>query len=142
MSIEHTARHGADAGYEVVVASDGTSTIERRVAERGAQLRDDRTSATVATCAEIKARSAARERAPERPRPAPGATSTARWVDADSGETFAVVDPATGETVAEVPRMGAAETRRAIEAAQARAAGLARDAGEGARARSCAAGPT
>ena len=26
MSIEHTARHGADAGYEVVVASDGTST--------------------------------------------------------------------------------------------------------------------
>src|SRR3989304_6007311 len=27
MSIEHTARHGADAGYEIVVASDGTSTI-------------------------------------------------------------------------------------------------------------------
>jgi gluconolactonase len=27
MSIEHTARHGADAGYEVVVASDGTSTV-------------------------------------------------------------------------------------------------------------------
>lgn len=26
MSIEHTARHGADAGYEVLVASDGTST--------------------------------------------------------------------------------------------------------------------
>src|SRR5689334_20231536 len=26
MSIEHTARHGADAGYEVVVPSDGTST--------------------------------------------------------------------------------------------------------------------
>jgi gluconolactonase len=26
MSIEHTARHGADAGYEVVVANDGTST--------------------------------------------------------------------------------------------------------------------
>jgi gluconolactonase len=26
-SIEHTARHGADAGYEVVVATDGTSTI-------------------------------------------------------------------------------------------------------------------
>ena len=41
-----------------------------------------------------------------------------RWVDADSGATFAVVNPATGETVAEVPRMGAAETRRAIEAAQ------------------------
>jgi nicotinamidase-related amidase len=27
MSIEHTARHAADAGYEVVVVSDGTSTI-------------------------------------------------------------------------------------------------------------------
>lgn len=26
LSIEHTARHGADAGYEVVIASDGTST--------------------------------------------------------------------------------------------------------------------
>jgi gluconolactonase len=26
MSIEHTARHGADAGYQVIVASDGTST--------------------------------------------------------------------------------------------------------------------
>jgi gluconolactonase len=26
MSIEHTARHAADAGYEVVVVSDGTST--------------------------------------------------------------------------------------------------------------------
>jgi succinate-semialdehyde dehydrogenase/glutarate-semialdehyde dehydrogenase len=41
------------------------------------------------------------------------------WVDADSGETFAVSDPATGETIADVPRMGTAETRRAIEAAQA-----------------------
>jgi len=28
MSIEHTARHGADAGYEIVVVSDGTSTID------------------------------------------------------------------------------------------------------------------
>jgi nicotinamidase-related amidase len=27
MSIEHTSRHGADAGYEIVVVSDGTSTI-------------------------------------------------------------------------------------------------------------------
>lgn len=26
-SIEHTARHGADSGYEIVVATDGTSTI-------------------------------------------------------------------------------------------------------------------
>jgi succinate-semialdehyde dehydrogenase/glutarate-semialdehyde dehydrogenase len=40
-----------------------------------------------------------------------------RWLDADSGETFPVVDPATGETIANVPRLGAAETRRAVEAA-------------------------
>ena len=40
------------------------------------------------------------------------------WIDADSGATFSVADPATGETIAHVPRMGAAETRRAIEAAQ------------------------
>ena len=40
------------------------------------------------------------------------------WVDADSGATFPVVDPATGATIADVPRLGAAETRRAIEAAQ------------------------
>jgi succinate-semialdehyde dehydrogenase / glutarate-semialdehyde dehydrogenase len=40
-----------------------------------------------------------------------------RWTDADSGATFPVVDPATGKTVAEVPRLGARETRRAIEAA-------------------------
>jgi succinate-semialdehyde dehydrogenase/glutarate-semialdehyde dehydrogenase len=41
-----------------------------------------------------------------------------RWVAADDGRTFPVVNPATGETLAEVPRMGAGETRRAIEAAQ------------------------
>jgi succinate-semialdehyde dehydrogenase/glutarate-semialdehyde dehydrogenase len=40
------------------------------------------------------------------------------WVDADSGATFPVLNPATGEPIAEVPRLGAAETRRAIEAAQ------------------------
>jgi succinate-semialdehyde dehydrogenase/glutarate-semialdehyde dehydrogenase len=40
------------------------------------------------------------------------------WVDADAGETFAVLNPASGDVVAEVPRMGTAETRRAIEAAQ------------------------
>ncbi len=40
------------------------------------------------------------------------------WVDADSGETFPVLNPATGEVVAEVPRMGAAETRRALAAAE------------------------
>ena len=41
------------------------------------------------------------------------------WIDADSGETIPVDNPATGETIAEVPRLGAAETRRAIEAAAA-----------------------
>ena len=39
------------------------------------------------------------------------------WIDADSGETFPVVDPATGETITDVPKLGAIETRRAIEAA-------------------------
>ncbi len=41
-----------------------------------------------------------------------------KWVDADSGETFPVFNPATGEVVAEVPRMGATETRRALAAAE------------------------
>ncbi|MGE0807758.1 MAG: NAD-dependent succinate-semialdehyde dehydrogenase [Burkholderiaceae bacterium] len=40
-----------------------------------------------------------------------------RWVDGDGGARFAVNDPATGELVAEVADMGAAETRRAIDAA-------------------------
>jgi len=39
------------------------------------------------------------------------------WIAADSRQTIAVDNPATGETVGTVPRMGAAETRRAIEAA-------------------------
>ena len=42
-----------------------------------------------------------------------------RWCDADSAETIAVANPATGEILGTVPRMGAAETRRAIEGAQA-----------------------
>jgi succinate-semialdehyde dehydrogenase/glutarate-semialdehyde dehydrogenase len=41
-----------------------------------------------------------------------------RWCDADDGRTFAVTNPATGEPLATLPRMGASETRRAIEAAQ------------------------
>src|SRR3977135_2102308 len=39
-------------------------------------------------------------------------------VASDSGETFPVDNPATGETIANVPRMGAAETRRAIARAE------------------------
>jgi succinate-semialdehyde dehydrogenase/glutarate-semialdehyde dehydrogenase len=41
-----------------------------------------------------------------------------RWCDADSGATFDVINPATGETLRTVPNMGAAETRRAIAAAK------------------------
>ena len=41
------------------------------------------------------------------------------WVDADSGETFPVYNPATNEVIAEVASVGVAETRRAIEAAEA-----------------------
>lgn len=41
------------------------------------------------------------------------------WTAADSGRTFAVTNPATGERIASVPRMGTAETRRAIAAAAA-----------------------
>src|SRR5215207_6362531 len=41
------------------------------------------------------------------------------WIEADSGEALPVHDPATGEAIGSVPRMGAAETRRAIEAARA-----------------------
>ncbi len=41
------------------------------------------------------------------------------WVDADGGDTVAVNNPATEETLGTVPRMGASETRRAIEAANA-----------------------
>ena len=39
------------------------------------------------------------------------------WVAADSKKTFPVDNPATGETIGNVPDMGAAETKRAIEAA-------------------------
>ena len=42
-----------------------------------------------------------------------------QWQNADDGATLEVRDPSTGEVLAAVPRMGAAETRRAIEAANA-----------------------
>ncbi|MGN6651273.1 NAD-dependent succinate-semialdehyde dehydrogenase [Trinickia sp.] len=41
------------------------------------------------------------------------------WQAADSGATFDVFDPATGASLGGVPNMGAAETARAIDAAQA-----------------------
>ncbi|HTS20776.1 MAG TPA: NAD-dependent succinate-semialdehyde dehydrogenase [Casimicrobiaceae bacterium] len=40
-----------------------------------------------------------------------------RWIDADGGARHEVANPATGRTIGSVPRMGAGETRRAIEAA-------------------------
>ena len=41
------------------------------------------------------------------------------WVDAESGEVIEVTNPANGEVLGTVPKMGAEETRRAIEAAGA-----------------------
>ena len=40
-----------------------------------------------------------------------------KWIEADSGKTIVVRNPATGEAIGEVPALGTAETRRAIEAA-------------------------
>jgi acyl-CoA reductase-like NAD-dependent aldehyde dehydrogenase len=39
-------------------------------------------------------------------------------LSSDSGETFPADDPATGDRVHEVPRLGAAETNRALRAAE------------------------
>jgi succinate-semialdehyde dehydrogenase/glutarate-semialdehyde dehydrogenase len=41
------------------------------------------------------------------------------WIDADAGGTVDVTNPATGELIGTVPKLGEAETRRAIEAAGA-----------------------
>ncbi|PQQ38078.1 NAD-dependent succinate-semialdehyde dehydrogenase [Photorhabdus laumondii] len=41
-----------------------------------------------------------------------------QWVDADNQATFKVTNPANGEVIAHVSNMGAAETERAIAAAQ------------------------
>ena len=41
------------------------------------------------------------------------------WVDAASGETMDVIEPATGEMIAEVPRCDAEDVDRAVEAAEA-----------------------
>ncbi len=40
-----------------------------------------------------------------------------KWVDADGGETIEVTNPANDEVIARIPKMGADETRVAIEAA-------------------------
>lgn len=53
MSIEHTARHGADAGYEIVVLSDGTSTIDDEWQNAGLNYALTNV-ATVMTCSELE----------------------------------------------------------------------------------------
>ncbi len=40
-----------------------------------------------------------------------------QWIDADSGDTIEVTNPASGATLGTVPKVGRDETRRAIEAA-------------------------
>ena len=40
------------------------------------------------------------------------------WVDAAGGETMEVLNPATGETIAEVPRASAEDVDRAVQAAK------------------------
>src|SRR5712692_10428873 len=40
------------------------------------------------------------------------------WADADSRSTIPVSNPATGEVLGSVPRMGAQEAKRAVEAAE------------------------
>ena len=42
-----------------------------------------------------------------------------KWCDADSGATFEVTDPGSGKALGTVPKMGKAETARAIDAAEA-----------------------
>ncbi|WP_347654106.1 aldehyde dehydrogenase family protein, partial [Comamonas thiooxydans] len=41
------------------------------------------------------------------------------WTPAASGASFAVTDPATGNTITSVPDSGAADARAAVDAAQA-----------------------
>ena len=52
MSIEHTARHAADAGYRAVVASDGTSTTGPEWQDAALNYAMQNV-ASVATCSEI-----------------------------------------------------------------------------------------
>src|SRR3989442_3078315 len=41
-----------------------------------------------------------------------------RWVDASTGDSFADIDPATGETIASVTKSGTADVDRAVDAAR------------------------
>ncbi|MDF3062452.1 MAG: NAD-dependent succinate-semialdehyde dehydrogenase [Microvirga sp.] len=57
-----------------------------------------------------------------------------RWIEAQDGRRFEVTDPSSGRAIVSVPRMGAAETRAAIAAAEAALPGW-RDSTAGARAK-------
>ena len=79
MSIEHTSRHGADAGYQVVVPSDGTSTVDDEW--QNAALNYAMTNvAKVATCGDISGAlgggSGKSRRPPPRRSSSAGGTST------------------------------------------------------------------
>src|SRR3989441_7624054 len=41
-----------------------------------------------------------------------------QWVSADAKKTLAVINPANGQALGTVPDLGAAETRRAVQAAE------------------------
>jgi succinate-semialdehyde dehydrogenase/glutarate-semialdehyde dehydrogenase len=49
-----------------------------------------------------------------------------RWIQADNGARFDIDDPASGSVISRIPALGVAETRRAIDAAQAAQPGWAR----------------
>lgn len=40
-----------------------------------------------------------------------------QWIDGDAGAKFPVLNPATGDVIAEIADLGGAETTRAVEAA-------------------------
>ena len=48
------------------------------------------------------------------------------WVESSSGETMEVLNPATGEVIAEVPRGTAEDVERAVDAAREGVGGVAR----------------
>ena len=64
------------------------------------------------------------------------------WVDADSGETFPVTNPATGEELAERAADGRGRDPARARGGRGGVPGLARAHRRGPRAGSCAAGPT
>ena len=124
---------------EVVVASNGTSTTGEDW-QRAALEYAMTNVAQVATCAEI-AGGLAMTRARQRP-PLDQGYIDGRWVEADAGATFAVGDPATGESSR--PCRGWARRRRAARSRPptGRCPAWRSAAGQRSRSQSCAAGRT